>query len=319
MTFLSSALRLIQRKITQLRNKSRYPKIISDLRSIKTTNAQDLSVGCIIFSKDRPLQLYALLESFFENVTPVISPHVLFNGGREEFTQAYHEVFKAWGPRLSSVNPDNGNFREQLIRILRELKTAKVFFLVDDIIFKNKIDIEDLVGLGNDYIPSLRLGEHIRQCYTAQGEVAPPKLKVVKSGKGKEYISWQWHEGIKDWGYPMSVDGNIFSTEEIYSIAQNILFKAPNSFEIGLQVVRDAFAKRKGIACRESILMNIPCNKVQFEIDNSCGTISPEILLGRWNDGKKIDIRKFRGLKNVSVHQNCIFEYIDRKRQNYVL
>jgi len=62
----------------------------------------------------------------------------------------------------------------------------------------------------------------------------------------------------------------------------------------------------------ESKCVTVQNNKVQEEVSNLHAGGTTQELLDIWNQGKKIDISKFSGLKNKAAHVEMGFEYIDR-------
>ena len=63
-------------------------------------------------------------------------------------------------------------------------------------------------------------------------------------------LAWKWGESKVGWAYPLSVDGHVFSTQEIRALAASVGFAAPNSFEGNLQASNERFARRWGLATR---------------------------------------------------------------------
>jgi hypothetical protein len=126
------------------------------------------------------------------------------------------------------------------------------------------------------------------------------------------YYFWKWKDGEGDWGYPLSVDGHIFSKNEIYVIAKHSEFSGPNTFESALQEYNDIFIGRYGVCMKRPAIVNIPCNRVQSEWNNASGNIDPDFLLDVWNKGKRIKWETFQGISTNSVHCELKLEFVDR-------
>ena len=73
--------------------------------------------------------------------------------------------------------------------------------------------------------------------------------------------------------------------------------------------------KSKSKLCYEcSKIVNLPINKVQTTYNNrSMETLKPEDLLHLFEQGKKIDIKPLRGIKNRSAHMEYTLSFITRK------
>lgn len=263
-------------------------------------------VTFVIFSKDRPLQLHALLQSFLQHVKHYAAVHVLYNSSNKAFEKCYHELQEELHSDIHFQQETS--FAKDLVEILATVYTEKIAFLVDDIVFTGPVDMEEFDAYP-DALPSLRLGRNIKACYTAGiKETAQPPIKDLPNG----LIEWTWGDGEYDWGYSLSLDGNIFSTKEITSFIAATDFKAPNSLELKLQTFAFLHKYRKGVAYNTSRIVNIPCNRVQTEILNRSGNISVEELMEFWNKGVRIDHHKFNGYLPQSPHEEIPFTFMDK-------
>jgi GT2 family glycosyltransferase len=301
---------------------------------------------CIVFSKDRALQLHALLASFREKVVPSVPIHVLYHAGAADHEEAYGEVRALFeGPDISfSRQRDAGSFRDDLLAILESIRSDKLLFLVDDIVFTEDVDLRESAKYDlNDHVPSLRLGLNLKRSYTNQRDMILPEFLPEKGGQqaffpwsgsesasaleGKKggsppfsrttqregMVSWRWGEGQLDWGYPLSVDGHLFSTREIAAMARWSEFRLPNSFEAQLQRFQSLFAGRLGVCYRKSRLLNVPCNRVQTEEDeNVFGDVHQDFLLEQWKKGFQMDYRNLYGFVNESAHQEVELSFVKR-------
>jgi hypothetical protein len=70
---------------------------------------------------------------------------------------------------------------------------------------------------------------------------------------------------------------------------------------------------RTGAGYRKSKIVNIPCNKVQKENKNICGSIHQDFLLEQWMKGYQMDYRSLYGFPNVSAHQEIPFDLVKRR------
>ena len=275
--------------------------------------AQDYSgpIHGVIFSMDRACQLHALLTSFFDNVEGVVPLTVLYRAGDERHARAYAEVQQVFADRPVSWVREQG-FRKSLSVVIREIRTRAVFFLVDDVIVIRPFSF----GLFDDCdlracVPSLRLGTHLDYCYTKQRAMQLPPLQVLQSGSA-ELVRWKWQDGELDWGYPLSVDGNVFLAAEISAVINAMEFSAPNSFERELQLLKEVFLQREGLCFAESRIVNIPANRVQDEIRNLHGVLDAGELLQKWEDNYRIDTASLYGQLNRSVHQELPLRFVKR-------
>jgi len=270
------------------------------------------SAECIVFSKDRALQLHALLASCMEKVTPQIPFHVLYHASTPAHQKAYEEVRELFShTAISFVKQGSDNsFRSNLIMLLQSIRSEKMFFLVDDIVFTEDFDVKDFAQFDTDtFVPTLRTGLNLKKCYTIQKEQPLPHFTP---GGTKEIMTWRWGEGLYDWAYPLSVDGHFFSTHEMTTMIRLLEFSAPNTLEDQLQKFRRFFLSRMGVCYRKSKIVNIPCNKVQTENKNIHGSLHQDYLLEQWGEGYQMDFRRLYGFMNESAHQEIPFDFIRR-------
>ena len=270
--------------------------------------------ACIAFSKDRALQLHALISSYLEKVASPVPIHILYQASTPLHQKAYEEVIEIFpNNNISFTKQDSDNsFRSNLISLLKSVNSGKIFFLVDDILFVEDFDIEDFVKFDTDkFVPTLRMGLNLNKCYTVQKDQPLPEL-IPAIIKDKDKITWQWDQGAYDWSYPLSLDGHFFSSQEIITMIQLIDFSAPNTLEDQLQKFRRFFLFRKGIAYNKSRIVNIPCNKVQIENKNLCGDMHQDFLLEQWQKGYQMDYRQLYGFSNTSAHQEISFKFRTR-------
>jgi len=270
---------------------------------------------CIVFSKDRAFQLHALLSSYHEKIVSSVPVYILYQTSSDSHQKAYQELIEIFSTQHISFIKQNNNisFRTDLIDLLLSIQSEKIIFLVDDIIFVENLDLNDFSKFNTDtFVPSLRMGVHLKRSYTLQQDQPIPEW-ITGVIKDEDKICWKWESGILDWGYPLSVDGHLFSTREMLTISKLISFNAPNTFEDGLQKFAKLFLPRFGVCYRKSKIINIPWNMVQQEHPNLHGNINQDYLLEQWQKGYQLDYNKLYGFVNESVHQELPLEMIQRK------
>ncbi|WMW22221.1 hypothetical protein RE476_12755 [Methanolobus mangrovi] len=263
---------------------------------------------------DRALQLHALLSSYIEKINEPVPVHILYRTTSSAHQKAYNEVFSLFeGYPISAIHQKSkDSFKSELITILKSINAEKVFFLVDDIVFTENIDVFDFTKFdGRTTVFSLRMGANLKRAYTIQKDQKLPNF-IPDIISDKDKLSWIWEEEEFDWAYPLSVDGHLFLTREITVLAENTKFNSPNTFEGKLQHYIQYFEKRVGICYNKSKIINIPINKVQKDNDNIHGTIHQDYLLNQWNNGMQINYRELYGTINKSAHQEIEISLIKR-------
>jgi len=113
---------------------------------------------------------------------------------------------------------------------------------------------------------------------------------------------FDWTKEFGDYGYPMSVDGHIFRTKDIYQWIKDMDYCNPNTFE-GAFVHKRNKVGHYMICYDKSPMLNNPINRVQTVNDNLCGGIAAEFLNEKFLKGATISLENFINLDNTSCHQ----------------
>jgi hypothetical protein len=271
----------------------------------------------IVFSKDRALQIYTLLFSYFalvKNPAPLV---VIYNASTPEHAQAYAEVAKAFAGAPVKIRwvRETERFATLLPGMLSEVTTRNVFFLVDDIVFIRPVDLALAVEIDPmRFVLSLRLAPHLKRSYTAQVDQSPPAFAPAAElvAYGADLLSFRWFEQGNEWSYPYSVDGHVFATAEIRVLSRLAGFKAPNTYEAALMEFKDLCRERVGVCYRESKLLNLPLNRVQDEVANIAGQITPDFLLEQFNQGMMLDIAPLRTYVPSAPHEEVAVGFVKR-------
>lgn len=298
-----------------IRGLKRWLADVRTRRALARARASDrapLRAEGVVFSKDRPLQLHALLASYAELVKDAPPLHVLYRASDDRYRAAYAEVLAGSPAPLGEVI-DEQAFRADLLALLDRIQAPRIFFLVDDIVFVRPVDLAPLLRLDPArFVPSLRLAPHLARSYVmARAQPTPPFRAGLLDDP--DLLCWRWRDGELDWNYPLSVDGNLFSTGEVRLLAERTRFVAPNSFEEKLQAFRGAFLDRLGVCFRASRILNVPVNKVQSELPNRFGSVDAATLLEVWRSGRRLDHRRLYGIVNESAHQEVELTFVPRE------
>lgn len=263
----------------------------------------------MIFSKNRALQLYALLESIEKYTNPRdVTVNVL-----HKYEGVHAETLAEIKQRFQSCNfIEEINFKEHVEEFLSAPGTVAAF-LTDDIILKEHVDILQIeqIMLSNPGTLgfSLRLGLHVYDCYALNkeqpvplGNVYPPNLFV-----------WNWRDAKMDWEYVFSVDGHIFRKGHLREWSSLIDYHHPNSYEESLQACRGIRELPQSMVCFvTSRLVNLPINRVQDSHQNRCGDIDSSYLLEKWNAGLCLDIDRYHRVLNKGVHSELELFFKER-------
>ena len=256
-------------------------------------------IDIVIFSKNRPMQLFALLDSMSKltdhekaaNITVVYKYDEKYVPAIEQIKQEFSKFsFK-----------EQANFKNDVTNVLASTFNRFCTFLVDDIVFKEPISFANVCQLleTNSSVLnfSMRMGTHLNFCYPINSPQPIPD-GMIQNGM----FVWQWRNAQGDWGYPLSLDGHVFRKNDITRWISRIEFSNPNQLEDRMQIAKMENLETHCVCTTTSCIVNLPINRVQDEYKNRCGDEDPEVLLGLWNEGKRINIDAILGLNNTSAH-----------------
>jgi len=264
------------------------------VEDVDPPDGSDLSATGIVFSRDRAMQLHALLSGWTENVDGAADLRVLWTSSSPGHEAAYRELESIWGSRVAFVR--ESDFRTDLLREVESTPSTHLFFLTDDAVVLQPFRLADcLRPRPSREVFSLTHGEGLEWCFVARRSQRVPALEKNPDGT----IGWTWSEGepATDWAYPLSVDGKFFSPRECAVLLRHLPFRNPNTLEAALQVYQPLFARRRGIAFSRPALVNVPCNTVQSDFRNhDSGLHTVADLLCLWQDGLRIRHEEFKGL-----------------------
>jgi hypothetical protein len=279
--------------------------------SIFKSHSQD-KADMVIFSFNRPLQLYALLESVEKYMIGLGQVNIIYRINHDDFIQSYEEVkkrFKQFNFFIQGNDPHQ-DFRLLVLKCAFETPNDYVLFGVDDLIVKDYINIFDCTNAlkkTGAYGFFLRLGENITQCYMEGIKTPVPNHEKVSD----DIFIFKFNDGKGDWRYPNSFDMTIYKKSDIINDLHNIPLRTPSCE--GYWHQRADFNKF-GLFFKESKNINIPLNLTTEEAreNKNMKLYCPSILLRKFCEGYKIDINQFYKINNNSPHMEYVPNFIKR-------
>jgi len=278
--------------------------VISFFLSHNSIQAQILpskAADLIVFSFNRPIQLYATLESITKYISHLNQMYVLYRASSEQYEQAYQEIHQRF-PHIILVkqgpNPRQ-DFKPLLLQCFDGSPVEYIMFAVDDDIVKDFIDITHCVEALEKYNAHgfyLRLGVNITKGYTGDVVFQIPSPLYVEN----DMVRFSFKEGIADWAYPHNLDMTLFKKAHIESFLKNHSYSSPNTLESAWAIAADLNVY--GLCYRTSKKFVLPLNIVQKDwwVPNE-NSFSIEELLIKWQQGLAIDISQFDRVNN-----NCV-------------
>lgn len=294
----------------------------------------------IIFSYDRPLQLYALLESVQKYITGLSSVTVIYRASNADYAHAYDQLYADFPSvkKLKQGAMPSADFKTLTLQAFAAGSSPYILFAVDDIIVTDHVCIADCSrALENTraYGFYLRLGLNLDYCYSMGGSQALPNFtriitpvqivtqvaaktdsQAALSAQSPEIIyTWRFAQGQHDWGYPHTVDMTIYRKKDIARDLQDMAYSSPNTLEGQWSMRAARIQNGVGLCYQQTKMVNLPLNRVQKELHNramDCASLSPTELLSIFMQNKKMAIAPLYKIKNKSAHMEYVPEFVTR-------
>lgn len=245
-------------------------------------------MNIIIFSKDRPCQLEALLRSlklYFDHPHEI---YVLWRSEDRPYICGYDRL-RSYDNSITWVRQEN--FKADLLHLLQHTinrNDAHLMFLVDDMIFTREFRGDSLLHTFDEtpdiLALSLRMGENITYCYPRDIPTSPPTFQNSHQ--------WEWRTANPGyWNEPMSLDGHIYRLAELEPCIANLEFHNPNTLETAMAA--NPIDKPYLMCDRYPYLINLAINKAQLNYPDRPGNIHTDWLVKRFLQGLVIDLQPF--------------------------
>ncbi|PIS01611.1 MAG: hypothetical protein COT84_01690 [Chlamydiae bacterium CG10_big_fil_rev_8_21_14_0_10_35_9] len=262
---------------------------------------QDNKVDVIVFSYNRPMQLFAFLESFTEKSTNYGNIFVVVRSDKN-YESAYQEVEQSFPKaQFTYQKKPKKDFKEIVMELSfnpQKSLSKYICYAVDDIIVKEAIEFNDAITAletSKAYGFFFRLGKDIDYCYMQK---TPQKIPPFE--QKNNWLVFSFNKGTHDWNYPNNLDMTLYRKKDIFKELKQIDFTFPNDME----AMWDPFRKNKnkGACYLNPKIINIPLNVVSDFQNINMEYSSAFELLELFQKGFKIDVSSFSKVKTSSVH-----------------
>lgn len=264
----------------------------------------------LVFSYDRPLQLYALLESVQQQIKGIHQIVVLYRTSSGEYLTAYQEVQRSFPSVQFVLQSQENDFQPLVTKILKDSSANFVLFAVDDIVVKDKFDLHECMaamGITQAWGFFLGLSPHVDQCYMTQTKQGIPPLTPLT----QNLFAWQFVAGAQDWKYPNSLDMVLYRKQDIEKDFANLQFENPNDLEEHWAL--KSRKRRIGLCYDNSKCVNLPINLVHASSNRHMNRYSTRELLEKFKKGLKMDVSPFLHITNHSRHVEADIAFTSRK------
>lgn len=270
----------------------------------------------VVFSYDRPMQLYALLESANMYIDGLGDMQVIYRTSNERYAAAYEQMqqdFRSVRFIKQGMHPEQ-DFKSLTKQAAFGSLNEYVLFAVDDNIVKEFINIAqsiDLMEKNNAYGFFFRLGKNLTECYSGNCAQSVPPLTMVDNG----VFAWTFAQGQHDWAYPHTVDMTLYKKQDIATMLHAFDYANPNMLESHWAGVGYKVMHRIGLCHATTKIVGVPLNRVQNSFANRCMKgITTDQLLELFEQGFKIDIHDLYKVCNYGAHMEYMPHFVQRLR-----
>lgn len=261
-------------------------------------------LNCIIFSKNRPMQLELTIRTIREKFKQIKRIHVLYKYTNSEYERGYNKLFGmvsdvVWFPEI--------DFRQDLLTIATWIPEIYTVCFSDDSVMINDCDVTDIIKEidKKTVCVSLKLSSNVEYSYCQGHEIKLPDFIEIKP-----YLRWSWSkENFKsDWGYPHALCGHIYRTNYLRALWQYLIYCNPNTLEGQMNIYRPVDMKEI-VAFLEQKMIGIENNRVQDVCPNRHGSINTDYLNTLFLRGYVIDTSNIYGVKLNAQQTELEFKY----------
>jgi hypothetical protein len=267
-------------------------------------------LSVIVFSKDRPLQLQAYLESliYFSKQTDLDitvlykpNPEISYTALTNQFADIkWIEESSFYGDLMTHINK----------------ASEFLMFGCDDVIFKDFFTFFDALNvLANNtdiFGFSLRLGENILYL--------PQNVQKFDS-----HLEWSWMDtDATNWNYPWELDCTIYRKQDVLEVISKLnpdRVKNPNYLESDVANDLKTFVTKPELACfKKGKCIVLTVNRVQDDFVNGFDeTLDTDVqsLNELYKRGIKIDFIQISKKKSNKIHVGVEYFLLTGKNKPY--
>lgn len=269
-------------------------------------------ISIIVFSKGRPMQLHAYLESLLKYSDAQQKWITVLCCEMEKIR--YEKVKKSF-PEINWVT--ESRFETDLKQAVAQANDY-IMFGCDDVVFTRKFSLEKACEYlkTNEQVFgfSMRLGENIKPM--------PENLS-----KDNEVLEWKW-EGCKEahYNYPWELDCTVYRKEDVLQLTnqKEVQIKNPNYYEAMItednrseRIPRKHMASNKESGCAIVITVNRVQETHQNGFDDSMMTDIYSLDKLYNDEDNYLDIDKISQMSNDIIHVGAEYFILKKQAKGY--
>lgn len=249
-----------------------------------TLSSSDL----VVFSEDRPLQLYSFLESVKKHTRGFDEIHICYTASDPQFEKGYQVVQKHFP--ACQFHKNTSEFPQILERLLISTNNRYITFSNDQIVLKEALEVPSSVFLlekTGAYGFFYHLGLHL--------DALPRQMISI----GDNCYLWQFSLGEKEWKKSNNLQMTLYRKSDVSSyLHYTPIDSAP---EFCAKWSRGFDVKRLGLCCQNSKALEVPMQVIRSDREETIALYSKEELNDRLLEGFKMDISPLSQMNNKRI------------------
>lgn len=269
-------------------------------------------IDCMIFTKDRPCQLDALLRSVKDNFKEIEKITILFKASDPKFLEGY-KLLSQWHPQHTWIMEKN--LMGDIKSIVSMFQRRFCVLFVDDEVIVRKQEITAPMSLLYQrpelHCLSMRMGSNLSYTYTTNVDSPAPPFTRYTCDESILY-GWEWkiQKGNTDWEYPSCINSHMYRTNFLKPVILGMKFKHVNDLEAKLNMRRELFAPRM-ICFEKPKTVSIANNLTQTGHNRHANR--EELSIGALNDrflgGERIAVKKLYEIESNTATFEKDYEF----------
>ena len=271
----------------------------------------DNKISIIVFSKGRPMQMHAYLESLMK----------YSDAQQDMITVLYCETEKIRYDKLMQSFPKvnwikESRFEEDLKKIISDAGKY-IMFGCDDVVFTANFSLKKAAAYISQnpqvFGYSMRLGENIKPL--------PQNLS-----KDEIVLEWKWDCECQHYNYPWELDCTLYRKEDVLRLTmeEETAIKNPNYYEAMItpdnrkqRITRPNMAANKASGCAIVITVNRVQDTHQNGFDDSMLTDIYSLDRLYNDEDNTLDIEKIAAMDNSVIHVGAEYFILRKDAKGY--
>lgn len=265
----------------------------------KTDGDADL----ILFSKNRPIQLYSALESLAMYKCSVGKKIVFYRAENAFYKKGYEEVMQEFPEVQYFAEDDSGAFSSTIKDVVDTSKAQYILLGEDQVVLKNALSLKNAIETlekTGAYGYYFAMGSNV--------ESVPDKL--VFAGQGS--FIWNFSDGIQEWKDQYQIALSLYRKEDVKKFVDQVFCKNMQIFQTTWkrQVPKNT---AMGACYRESLALLCPLQVTKLSSQTEISLYTEKELNDRLLEGYKIDIRNLHKMPNKTIAIEYYPQFVPRK------